>query len=67
MEALTMKHCLAVVASLGFHDIIMESDSTEVVNVCTGSITWWTDGAAKCVECIDAIVEVGKVEFRHSL
>lgn len=41
-----MREGLLLVALTGYHQIIAEPDSSEVVEACIGSSTWWwTEGA----------------------
>lgn len=41
MEATAMKEGLILANSMGFHRVTAESDSTEVINVCTWQSQWW--------------------------
>jgi hypothetical protein len=45
-EELAMLHGLLFAHSLGFQDILAESDSLEVINMCSGQDRIWNDDTA---------------------
>jgi hypothetical protein len=48
-EAIEMREGLALANRLGFNNVVMESDSLETVEVCTGDESWWGESSATFV------------------
>ena len=65
MEATAMRDGLMLANSLGFHNVEAESDSTQVINSCSGQTQWWDASAAIFAECVDIATTIGKVKFKH--
>ena len=66
MEALAMKEGLELVASLGYHQVVAESDCLEVIEASIGGQTWWNKEAAVYADCIDLVTEIGTVQYSQS-
>jgi ribonuclease HI len=64
-EAMAMREGLALANRLGCNNIIMESDSKETVDACTGSEIWWGESAAIFADCVDLAALIDKVSFKH--
>jgi ribonuclease HI len=64
-EALAMKEGLGLASRLGANDVIMESDSLEIIDACSGVDEWWGDASAIFVDCMDLAAGIGKVVFKH--
>ena len=65
MEATAMRDGLSLANTFGFHNIEAESDSTQVIDFCTGQSHWWDAAAAIFAECVDLTTSIGKVKFKH--
>jgi ribonuclease HI len=64
-EALAMLHGLLFAHSLGYHDIVAESDSLEVINLCSGEDRIWNEATAVYADILSCVGAIGKVEFIH--
>jgi ribonuclease HI len=64
-EAMAMREGLALANRLGCNNVIMESDSLETVDACTGADSWWGESAAIFADCVDLAALIGKVVFKH--
>jgi hypothetical protein len=64
---MAMREGLALANRLGCNSVIMESDSLEIVDACTGSETWWGESAAIFADCVDRAALIDKVSFKHCL
>ena len=64
-EALAMRNGLAFANSLGFPRVEAESDSSTVIEYCSGQTRWWDAAAAIFAECMDVSSLIGKVTFKH--
>jgi ribonuclease HI len=64
-EALAMLHGLLFAHSLGFQDIVEESDSLEVINMCSVQDRIWNDATAISSEIMTCAGATGRVEFNH--
>ena len=62
-----MKKYLELVASLGYHQVVAESDCLEVIEVCKGGQTWCNEEAAVYADCIDLLMEIETIQYSHSL
>jgi hypothetical protein len=60
-----MREGLALANRLGCNNVIMESDSLETVDACTGSESWWGESAAIFADCVDLAALIDKVAFKH--
>ena len=67
MEALAMKKGLELVASLGYHQVVAESDCLEVIEACKGGQIWWNEEAVVYADCVDLVTEIVTVQFSHCL
>jgi ribonuclease HI len=63
-EAYAMREGLKLANLMGCNNIVMESDSLETVEACTGETTWWTTSSAIYVDCVDYAVNIGNVHYR---
>jgi ribonuclease HI len=64
-EALAMREGLALAHRLGFNKVIMESDSVECVEACTGNEAWWGESSAIFADCVDISSFIDDVSFKH--
>jgi ribonuclease HI len=64
-EALAMREGLALAHRLGFNKVIMESDSVECVEACTGNEAWWGESSAIFADCVDIRSFIDDVSFKH--
>ena len=60
-----MKEGLSLVASVGYHQIIAESDCLEVVQSCSGGNTQWHEGSPIIAGFFDLVVEIVTAAFSH--
>jgi hypothetical protein len=63
--ALSLLSCLLFAHSLGYTEIEAESDSLEVVNICSGQEHMWNDSTAVYAKIVTCAGAIGKVEFNH--
>jgi hypothetical protein len=45
----------------------MESDSTVVIEACSGEQTWWGESSAVYAECVYLVTVISCVQFKHCL
>ena len=64
-EAMAMRDGLIFASSLGFNRVEAESDSSIVIDYCSGQTEWWDSAAAVFAECVDVSLSIGKVIFKH--
>jgi ribonuclease HI len=64
-EAMAMLHGLNFANSLGYSEVEAESDSLEVVQLCSGEDRIWNGSIAIYANIIDQAGGIGKVEFKH--
>jgi hypothetical protein len=50
---------------LGCHNIVAESDSSDIIEACLGSENWWTDSTPIYADCVDLVASIGEVTFNH--
>jgi ribonuclease HI len=62
-EAMAMKEGLALAASLGCSVNHAESDSSDTIEACIGTDTWWSQSEAIYADCTDLATEIGEVKF----
>ena len=60
-----MRDGLSLALALGYHNVEAESDSTHVIDLCTGQAQWWDAAATIFAECVDLATSIGRVKFRH--
>jgi hypothetical protein len=60
-EALVMMEGLALANRCGCNNVIMESDSMETVDACSGNEAWWGESSAIFADCIDLATLIYKV------
>jgi hypothetical protein len=60
-EALVMMEGLALANRFGCNNVIMESDSMETVDACSGNEAWWGESSAIFADCIDLATLIYKV------
>jgi ribonuclease HI len=63
-EAYAMREGLKLANLMGYNNIVMESDSLEIVEACTGETTWWTTSSAIYADCVDYAANIGNVHYR---
>jgi hypothetical protein len=64
-EVLAMLHGILFAHLLSFQDIMAESDSLEVINMCSGQDRIWNDATAIYVEIMTGAEAIRRVEFNH--
>jgi ribonuclease HI len=64
-EAMAMRKGLSLANRLGCSNVIMESDSTETIEACTGEETWWGESSAIVANCMDLASLLDSVSFKH--
>jgi ribonuclease HI len=64
-EAMAMREGLSLATRLGCSNVLMESDSTETVDACSGDEPWWGESSAIFADCVDLAALVGNVSFKH--
>jgi hypothetical protein len=64
-EAMVMKEGLMVAIRLGCKSVHVESDSSEMIDTCNGTETWWSKPTAIYANCIDLGTSIGNVIFIH--
>jgi ribonuclease HI len=64
-EAMEMKEGLALALRKGCNSVHAESDSSEIIDACNGSKSWWSEPAAIYADCIDLSTSIGSVIFSH--
>jgi ribonuclease HI len=64
-ESLALKKGLSLAHSLGYNDLIAESDSVEVIESCTGEQTWWNECSAIFADIVDITSSFDKVTFKY--
>jgi ribonuclease HI len=64
-EALAMCHGLKLARDLGYTYVQSESDSMEVIQLCTGTERIWSDATAIYVEILECAGSIGIAEFMH--
>ena len=50
---------------LGCNTVIAESDSTQIIEACTGQEAWRNEAAAIFADCVDLASSIGSVKFQH--
>jgi ribonuclease HI len=63
-EAYAMREGLKLASEMGCNNIVMESDSLETVEACTGENTWWNTSSAIYADCDDYAINIGNVHYR---
>jgi ribonuclease HI len=64
-EAMAMKEGLALANRMGVNNVIMESDSQEIVDACSRVDAWWGDASVIILDCMDLAAGIRKVSFKH--
>jgi ribonuclease HI len=64
-ESLAMKEGLPYAMSISCNNIIIESDSIETIEACTGEEIWWNESAAVFADCVDLASEFDMLEFKY--
>jgi ribonuclease HI len=63
-EAYAMREGLKLSSEMGCNNIIMESDSLETIEACSGENTWWNAPSAIYADCVDYATNIGNVRYR---
>jgi hypothetical protein len=58
---------LAMASRLGCNRVLAEFDSTEIIEACLGVETWWSESVAIFADCIDTVISIESVSFKHCL
>jgi hypothetical protein len=53
IEAMAMREGLSLANPHGCNDVIMELDSIETIEACTGVEAWWGETSAIFAYCVD--------------
>ena len=64
-EALAMKEGLSLAVHKGCNNVIMESDSLETVEACTGDEVWWNESSVIFTDCVDLDSSVQTIQFKY--
>jgi ribonuclease HI len=64
-EALAMREGLALANRFGCSNVIMESDSMETVDACSGNEVWRGESSAIFAHCLDLATLIDNVWFKH--
>ena len=64
-EAVAIQRGLELVEGLGCHQVIVESDSLEVIQACNGVIEIWSPYTAILADCFQKAYRIGVVSFAH--
>jgi ribonuclease HI len=64
-EVLAMLHGLMVANSLGFNDVDAESDSLEVIQLCSSAMWIWHDATAIYADILNQARSIEVVFFSH--
>jgi hypothetical protein len=64
-EAMAMKEGLALANHNGCNNVIMESESLEPIQACTGEDAWWGESLAIFVDCADLTSLIDQASFKH--
>jgi hypothetical protein len=64
-EAFAMRNGLSLASSLGYKAIEAESDSIEVIQICSGEVRMWNEATTIYSEILSHAGIIGKVDFMH--
>ena len=64
-EAVAMKEGLDLALRIGCNSVIAESDSSETIEACTGSETWWNESVAIYANIVGQVCNIGSIQFNH--
>jgi hypothetical protein len=64
-EVFAMQEGLNLAERIGCNWVVTESDSTKIIQACSGEQRWWEESAAIFADCIDTVALIGKVSFNH--
>jgi ribonuclease HI len=64
-EAIAMREGLSLANRIGCSNVIAESDSTEVIQACTGEQSWWNESAAIFADCVDLASNLETISFKY--
>jgi ribonuclease HI len=64
-EAMAMKEGLCLAQRMGCNNLLAESDSTDIIEACSGEEAWWSESSAIFADCIDQVASIGTVSFAH--
>jgi hypothetical protein len=59
-----MKEGLVLAEKLGCNRVIIESDSLETIEACSGEQMWSNESVAIYADCIDKVTTIGDVSFK---
>jgi ribonuclease HI len=65
-EAMAMLHGLTFANSLGYNHVEAESDSLEVIQLCSGAERIWNEAIAIYADILTQVGFIGNVEFMHT-
>jgi ribonuclease HI len=66
-EAMAMLHGLSLVNQIGCNSVEAESDSIEVIQICTGENCMWNEATAIYSDIFVQATSIGTVEFSHCM
>jgi hypothetical protein len=61
-EAMALREGLSLAIRMGCNNVV-ESNSLEAIQACTGEEIWWGDLAAIYADCVDLKTQIDKVFF----
>ena len=64
-EAMAMREGLSLAIRIGCNVVVVESDSIETIQACSGGDMWWTELAAIYADCVDLANSIGNINFLH--
>jgi hypothetical protein len=67
VEATAMREGHSLTTRLGCNNVQMRSDSSDTVEACSGDQVWWGENSAIFADCVDFVVLVRGVTFKHCL
>jgi ribonuclease HI len=64
-KTMAMREGLALANRLGCNNVLMESDSIETVEACSGDEAWWGENSAIYADYVDLAALLGNVTFKY--
>jgi hypothetical protein len=64
-NTMAMREGLALANRLGCNNVLMESDSIETVEACSGDEAWWGENSAIYIDYADLVALVGNATFKY--
>jgi ribonuclease HI len=64
-EGLSLANRMGISYRMGCNNVVAESDSTKVIQACTGKQSWWNESAAIFADCVDLASNLDTISFKH--